>query len=78
MFNPDPKRPLIRIVAAIAGVVFFATGIFSVLWRQELHYVNWFGELVFAPFAVLFGLILFLGALFRPEILGTSPRRHRR
>jgi hypothetical protein len=48
------------------------------LWRGDLHYRNWFGELVFAPFAILFGLAIIFSALFQPELLGKSPKRLKR
>ncbi len=78
MFNSDPKSPLIRAVAALAGLTLFGFGFRAIFLRGDLHYTNWFGELVFAPLAVLFGLIIILGALFKPEILGSSPKRLKR
>ena len=56
----------------------FGWGFGAIVWRGDLHYNNWFGELVFAPFAILFGVIIILSALFKPEILGRSPRRLKR
>jgi hypothetical protein len=70
MLNTDPKRPLARIVAVLAGLAIFGWGLRAVLWQHDLHYQNWFGELVFAPLAILFGLLTIFGALFKPEILG--------
>jgi hypothetical protein len=62
----------------LAGLAVFSWGLGAIVWRGDLHYKNWFGELVFAPFAILFGLLIVLAALFKPEILGRSPRRLKR
>jgi hypothetical protein len=70
MFNSDPKSPLIRIVAGLGGLTVIGCGLAAILWRGDLHYRNWIGELVFAPFAILFGLVILFGALFKPAILG--------
>ena len=78
MLDTDPKRPLIRIVAGLAGLSVLGWGIAAVLWRNDLHYKNWFGELVFAPFAILFGLLIILCAVFKPEPLGKAPKRLKR
>ena len=78
MFNYDPKRPLVRGVAAISGLSVIGWGVAAVRLRGDLHYSNWFGEPVFAPFAIIFGLIIVAGALFKPEILGRSRPRLRK
>ena len=75
MFNADPKSPRVRIVAASAGLAVLGWGLGAIVWRGDLHYKNWFGELVFAPFAILFGLVITLTAVFRPELLGGKPAR---
>jgi hypothetical protein len=80
MFNSDPKSPLIRVIAGLAGLAVFSRGLAAILWRGDLHYRNWFGEWVFVPFAILFGLVILFGALFKPEILGrpsTLPKRRK-
>ena len=77
MLNADPKGPLVRIVAALAGLAVLGWGLASILQKGDLHYQNWFGELVFSPFAILLGLAVILSALFRPEILG-RPQRPKR
>jgi uncharacterized membrane protein YdjX (TVP38/TMEM64 family) len=78
MLNTDPKRPLARIVAVFAGLAVFGWGMRAVLGQHNLHYQNWFGELIFAPLAILFGLVIIFGALFKPEILSKAPmsRKH--
>jgi hypothetical protein len=78
MLNTDPKRPLIRIVAGLAGVAVFGWGFAAMVWRGDLHYKNWFGELVFAPLEILFGLVIICGALFKPEILARPTVRPKR
>jgi hypothetical protein len=78
MLNSDPKRPLIRIVAALAGLAVFGWGLGAILQPGDLHYKNWFGELVFAPFAILFGFAIVFSALFKPEILGRPAARPKR
>jgi hypothetical protein len=78
LLNTDPKRPLVRIVATLAGVSILRWGIGAILGQRDLHFKNWFGELVFAPFAILFGLVIILSALFKLEILGRSPKRLKR
>jgi len=78
MFNSDPKGPLVRIVVALAGLSLFAWGFSTIVWRGDLHYKNWFGELVFALLAILFGLAIILSALFKPEFLGRPAARSKR
>ena len=78
MLDTEPKRPLMRIVAGLAGLSVFGWGLAATLGRSDLHYKNWFGELVFAPFAILFGIIVILCALFKPEWLGKTPKRLKR
>jgi hypothetical protein len=56
----------------------FLVGDCAILWRGDLHYKNWSGELVFAPFAILFGIIIILRALLKPEWLGKAPKRLKR
>jgi hypothetical protein len=78
MFNSDPKGPLVRLVAALAGVSAFGWGFSAIVWRADLHYRNWFGELVFAPFAILFGLAIVLSAISKPEFLGSPAAKSKR
>jgi hypothetical protein len=78
LLDTDPKRPLVRVVAGLAGLAVSSWGLGAIMWRGDLHYKNWFGELVFAPFAILFGLVIVLAALFKPELLGRSPKRLKR
>jgi len=72
----DPKRPLVRIVAGLAGLSMIGWGFSG--FRGDLHYSNWFGEPVFAPFAIIGGLFTIWGALFKPKILEKPPSRRKR
>jgi len=47
-------------------------GLHPILSSGSLNYHNWFGGLVFAPFAIVFGLIIILAAIFKPEFLQTT------
>ena len=67
-----------RIVAGLAGLSVFGWGLGAILWRDDLHYKNWFGELTFGPFAILFGIVIILSALFKPEWLGNAPKKLKR
>jgi hypothetical protein len=80
MFSSDPKSPMVRAVAVLAGLAVFGFGYRAIVGSGQLHYTNWFGELVFAPIAILLGLITIFGALFKPELLGRPRARpkHRR
>jgi hypothetical protein len=78
MLNTNPRRPLSRIVAVLAGLAIFGWGLRGVFWQPDLHYRNWFGELAFGPFAILFAVLIIFGALFKPEIFGNSPTQPRR
>jgi hypothetical protein len=78
MFPSDPKSPLLRIVAFLLGSALVARGLASILRNGDLlHYQNWSGQLVFAPFVLVIGLVIIFGALFKPEILGRRERPKR-
>jgi len=67
MLNPDPKRPLNRIIFIALGVT--AIGIrLAPLRHGYLFYRNVWGGMVFGPLAILCG-VLFIGyAIFKPDI----------
>ncbi len=69
MLNSDPHGFLYRIVAVVAGLAIVSFGVTPLLHRGDLFSTNWFGELVFAPLAIVFGLIVIAFALFKPEWL---------
>jgi hypothetical protein len=47
-------------------------GLRPILLSGDLNYRNWFGGLVFAPLAIVFGLFVLLAALFKPQFLQTT------
>jgi len=69
MLNPDPHGFLCRTVAVIAGLAIIGFGVGPLLHGGDLFGTNWFGELVFAPLAIVLGLIVAGFALFKPEWL---------
>ena len=49
MLNTEPQRPIVRIVAGLAGLAMVGFGIGALVRGGDLFYTNWFGGLVFAP-----------------------------
>lgn len=80
MLNTDPHGFLYRIVAGVAGLAVIGFGVDPLLHGGDLFGTNWFGELVFAPLAIVLGLIAVCFALFKPEWLVANrierKRRH--
>jgi hypothetical protein len=76
MLNVDPKGPLYRGVAALAALCMIGFGLRPILLRGDLNYQNWFGGLVFAPLAIVFGILLLFAAIFKPQWL-QSDRKNR-
>jgi hypothetical protein len=68
MLNTDPHGFLYRVVAVVAGLAIIGFGL-APLHRGDLFGANWFGELVFAPLAIVLGLIVIAFAVFKPEWL---------
>lgn len=77
MLDTNPRGFLFRGVIVVLGLAATGLGLFPLLTRGETSYTNWWGGLVFAPFAVLFGIALVAMALLKPEWLGSKsqPRR---
>jgi hypothetical protein len=69
MLNTDPHGFLYRAVTVVAGFAIIGFGVAPLLRGGDLFGTNWFGELVFAPLAIVLGLIVFAFALFKPEWL---------
>jgi hypothetical protein len=67
MLNFDPRKPLYRALFVLVGLVFIGLGTTALL-RDSMTYDSWWGGLVFAPFAILFGTIFIVGAIFKPSI----------
>jgi hypothetical protein len=79
MLNADPHGFLYRIVAVVAGLAIIGFGAGPLLQSGDLFGTNWFGELVFAPLAIVLGLIVIAFALFKPEwLLAKRIERKRR
>jgi hypothetical protein len=79
VLNTDPHGFLYRIVAVVAGFSVIGVGAIPLV-RRSLFATNWFGEPVFAPLAIVLGLIVVAFALFKPEWLMAKrvERKHRR
>lgn len=56
MLDFDPRKPLYRVLFSVAGVAIIGVGVAS-LRRGDLFYENRWGGLVFAPLAIVFGII---------------------
>lgn len=72
MMRLDPFGFWHRFVAGLAGAAMIAMGVAPIL-HGGVSYENWFGGLVFAPFAILFGIFTVFCALCKPRWLGGSP-----
>ncbi len=72
MLNVDPKGPLYRGVAALAALCMIGFGLRPILSSGDFNYRNWFGGLVFAPLAIMCGILLLFAALFKPQWLQTT------
>ena len=73
MLNADPHSFLYRSVAFVAGVSVLGIGAMRLLRYNDVVYANWFGQLVFAPLAILLGLFVALCAVFKPDWLDRRP-----
>jgi hypothetical protein len=67
MLSAEPQRPLFRIVAGLVGLAMISLGVAPILKRGDIFYTNWFGELVFSPWAIIFGLLTVGCAVFKPN-----------
>ena len=73
MLNTEPRRPLARIVAALAGLAMVCLGAAPLIIRRgDMFYTNWFGGLIFAPLAIIFGVFTIGCALFKPNWLAAT------
>ena len=53
----------------MVALMVVGTGLIPLLLKNDLFYLNWWGGLVFAPFAVLVGIFLLYLILFKYEKL---------
>jgi hypothetical protein len=68
MLSANHKGPTHRIIFVRVGAVFLGIGI-SALRRGDLFtYQTWWGGMGFGPFAIVFGILFILGAIFKPDI----------
>ena len=70
MFNPDLNSPLNRTIFVILGLLLVGFGIAG-LQHIGFGYHNWWGGIVFGPFAIAFG-VLFIAAMLK---LGSLARK---
>jgi len=62
--NRKKKRKLIRFTFISIALLFIFFGV-TTLMKGNLHYTNYWGGLVFAPVALLIGVILLFVAIFK-------------
>jgi hypothetical protein len=67
MLNPNPKRPVNRVIFVALGVTAIGLGLAPLL-HGHLFYQNWWGGMVFGPLAIIFGVLFIVGAIFKPDI----------
>ena len=77
MLNVDQRGLLYRSIAAISGVAMVGMGVAPIVRTGDLSYTNWFGGLVFAPIAILFGVFTVFCAIFKPDWLAAPAFRKR-
>jgi len=63
MIRGAQQKKYLRILCGIFGLVAFFVGLRPILTGQY-SYENWFGGLVFAPVAIIAGVLMVLGAIF--------------
>jgi hypothetical protein len=73
MLNAERERPLVCIVAALAGLAMVGFGVWALVRRGDMFYTNWLGGLVFTPLAILLGVFIIGCAAFKPSWLAATP-----
>jgi hypothetical protein len=73
MLNVDFHGFLYRFIASAAGLAIAGIGFTPLLRHGDVTSTNWFGGLVFAPLAILFGVFIVVCALFKPDWLANKP-----
>jgi hypothetical protein len=67
-----------RIAFAFISLFLIVFGL-GILLNHRIEYANYWGGMVFAPFAILIGVTLLFIVLFRPGFFrGTTEQKHRR
>jgi hypothetical protein len=68
MLNANPKTPLNRSIFVIVGITFLVIGLAALRHGHLFSYQTWWGGTAFGPFAIIFGIVFILGAIFKPDI----------
>ncbi len=63
------RKPVLRVVSVLLGLLLILQGI-SWIVRGNLNYLHYWGGIVFAPLAVLVGLIFVYLVIFQWDRLG--------
>ncbi len=70
------RKLRLRDRVTIIGLGLAATGFgLAAMARGDFSYENWWGGLVFAPLAMVVGVLFVLGAIFKPAIFKAQDRR---
>jgi len=69
MLNFDPGKPFYRTLFLVMGAAIIGIGL-APLRHGDLSYETWWGGSAFGPFAIIFGIIIVLGAILKPTIFG--------
>jgi hypothetical protein len=73
------SRPLLkRAGCGLVGAVSILTGLHFLHTNNFLSYRNWFGGVVFAPIALLLGIVALLGAILDWRRVWDGPEEPRR
>jgi hypothetical protein len=68
MLKVDEKNPLNRAIFIMVGTTFVGVGVIALRHSPISAYQTWWGGMAFGSFAILFGLVFILGAIFKPDI----------
>jgi hypothetical protein len=63
MIRGPQQKIYLRVLCGVFGVVAFFVGL-RPIGTGQYSYENWFGGLVFAPVAIIAGIVMLLGAIF--------------
>ncbi len=67
-----PASARSRFVFAIMSLTIVLLGLLAIFRSPILSYRNWWGGLVFAPFAIVVGALFFLVMVIRPDKIGSN------
>ena len=66
MWYFDPYKKKVRVMFGALGIFFLLIGL--AMLSEPFKWANAWGAMALGPFAILFGVIFILGALFKPDI----------